>query len=682
MNLFDRIEKPITHWLHLGLNFVQAHPHLGFLFAFIISLAESLPIIGTIVPGSLTMTAVGTLIGTGALPFYTTIGWSIAGAFAGDYLGYFIGFRYHDKLRSHWPFKKHPQILDKGEEFFNRHGGKSIVIGRFFGPLRSAVPMIAGCLQFTKFRFIIAALPSAILWALMYTIPGILIGALSMDLPKGQVAKFIIGGLAIVVMLWALLWIIKTISMRVYRAYRKYMHIAWQKLHASQDLQFLTDKHHSDDDWALRKTFVMLLFLILFAILWLNVAYKGPLTDINNELMALLANARSPFMFHLMAHITLLGNKLNIFGFLIIYSALLLRDRNLSAVKFLWLNTITTTAITYGMKFVFYNQRPTIIAQIANSNSFPSGHVAISLAAYCGVAYILAASYKKYQQNIIFLLAGILVTIIAISRLYLGMHWITDVVGSALLGIAILNFYKVFYHPKPNSLKRHSLLWLLFAFVVPYIFVSTVSYKSTLKQTALNAHTIVTTTDSWWQQDGTILPIVRLNRLGHPSQALNIQWLGSIAAIKSNLLTNNWEDLAQQNHLQKTLNRLSSYKAQDHMPLLIPKYDYQVPMLTMIHKGLSNNDGDMEIRLWRTSVKFTDNKQQLWIGNISRHFPPNKLISIKKSDRSYYTTEDSIKFLLANINNKNVTTKQIQTKLPNDLGNKLSWDGELILLKQ
>jgi membrane protein DedA with SNARE-associated domain/membrane-associated phospholipid phosphatase len=681
MNLFDRIEKPIAHWMHLGLVFVQAHPHLGFLFAFIISLAESLPVIGTIVPGSLTMTALGTLIGTGTLPFYITIGWAIAGAFAGDYLGYFIGFRYHDKLRLYWPFKKHPQILNKGEEFFKRHGGKSIVIGRFFGPLRSAVPMIAGCLQFTKFRFIIAALPSATLWALVYTIPGILIGALSMDLPKGQVAKFIIGGLAIVVMLWALLWIIKTISMRVYKAYRKYMQIAWQKLHSSQDLRFLTDNHHSNNDWALRKSFVMSLFLILFAILWLNVAYHGPLTYINNGLMALLANSRSPLMFHIMAHITLLGNKITIFGFLIIYSTLLCRDRNLSAVKFIWLNIITTSIITYGMKFVFYNQRPTVITQIANSNSFPSGHVALALAAYCSVAYILAASYKKYQQNIIFWLAGILVTIIAISRLYLGMHWITDVVGSVLLGIAILNFYKVFYHPKPNSLKRHSLWWLSFAVLVPYILVNIVSYKSTVEQTELYVQTIVTTADKWWQQDGNMLPTVRLNRLGHPSQALNIQWLGSITAIKSNLLANNWEDLAKQNHLQKTFNRFASYKAQDHMPLFIPKYNYQVPVLTMIHQG-PNNNGDMEIRLWPTNVKLTDSKQRIWIGNISMHYPPNKLISIKKSDHSYYATENSMQFLLANINTKDVTTRQIQTKLPDGIGSKLSWDGELVLLKQ
>ena len=680
MNLFDRIEQPITHWLHLGLTFIQHHPNLGFLFAFIISFSESLPIIGTIVPGSVTMTAVGTLIGTSTLPFYTTIGWAIIGAFAGDYIGYFVGYRYHDKLRLYWPFKKHPQILDKGEEFFKRHGGKSIVIGRFFGPLRSAVPLVAGCLQFTKLRFIVAALPSAILWALLYTTPGILIGALSMDLPKGQVAKFIMGGLAVVVILWAMVWILKTISMWIYRLYRKVMRELWDKLHSSKDLTVLTDVHAAHDDWPLRKAFIMVIFLVLFAILWINVAYQGPLTYINNELMTLLANSRTPAMFHIMAHITLLGNKITLFGFLLLYSGILCKDRNLSAVKFIWVTFITTAAVTYAIKYLFHNARPEIISQFAHSSSFPSGHVALSVAAYSSVAYILAASYKKYQQQIFYWVAGIMVALVACSRLYLGMHWLTDVIGSILLAIAILNFYKVFYHPKPNSLKRHSLWWMLFALMVPFILVSVLKYKKTIEQTTLKINTVTTSTINWWQHPDSVVPLVRLNRLGHASQGLNVQWLGSINNIKATLRNNGWNDLKKRNHLQKTLSRFSSYNAQDHMPLFIPKFNYQKPSLTMIKKG-KKNGGDMEIRLWPAFVKFTDSKEELWVGNISRHYPPSKLISFNKSDRSYYTTDHSTEFLAANIAGGNISTKTITPGVPETIRAKLGWNGDVLLVR-
>ena len=91
----------VSQWLHEGLNFIKEHPNFGMFFAFFVSFIESLPIIGTIFPGSLTMTAVGTLIGTEAIPFVATMCWAISGAFTGDLLGYYTG-KYGDNfIRQH-----------------------------------------------------------------------------------------------------------------------------------------------------------------------------------------------------------------------------------------------------------------------------------------------------------------------------------------------------------------------------------------------------------------------------------------------------------------------------------------------------------------------------------------------------------------------------------------------------
>ena len=211
----------IEQWIHHGLNFVAAHPHLGFMFAFIIAFSESLPIIGTIIPGSVTMTAIGTLIGTGALPLVATLSCSVLGAFSGDLIGYAVGLYYKDNLASIWPFKRYPSLLTKGTDFFAKHGGKSIIIGRFVGPIRSAVPLIAGCLQLKPLKFIIAALPSAILWAIAYITPGIILGALALDIPASQLSTFLIVGVIIIVLMWALLWAIKSSAACIYQAYRK-----------------------------------------------------------------------------------------------------------------------------------------------------------------------------------------------------------------------------------------------------------------------------------------------------------------------------------------------------------------------------------------------------------------------------------------------------------------------------
>jgi membrane protein DedA with SNARE-associated domain len=138
--------------LHHTVTYLQENPNLGGFIAYLIALSESLAIIGTVIPGSVTMTAIGALVGTGVLPAVSTIIWAIMGAFTGDFISYWVGSYYNERLRKIWPFRRYPHLLTLGEAFFKKHGGKSVVIGRFAGPVRSVVPLIAGiCPSFVLF---------------------------------------------------------------------------------------------------------------------------------------------------------------------------------------------------------------------------------------------------------------------------------------------------------------------------------------------------------------------------------------------------------------------------------------------------------------------------------------------------------------------------------------------------
>src|SRR3990167_1145497 len=143
----------IENYFNAINQFLSVHPYLAQLFVLIVAFTESLPLIGTIVPGSFTMTAIGVLIGRGMVPGLPTLLLAVIGALAGDTLGFWIGKYYNEGLRSLWPFNKHPKWLTLGEDFFNKHGGKSILIGRFVGPVRSSVPLIAGLLKMSWPRF-------------------------------------------------------------------------------------------------------------------------------------------------------------------------------------------------------------------------------------------------------------------------------------------------------------------------------------------------------------------------------------------------------------------------------------------------------------------------------------------------------------------------------------------------
>jgi membrane protein DedA with SNARE-associated domain len=97
------IVGPLLQWLN-------ANPNMAGLVTFIISAAESVAIIGTIVPGTIMMTALGALAGAGVIPLWQTIFWAILGAVVGDGISYWMGHYFKDRLPSLWPFRNNPKI--------------------------------------------------------------------------------------------------------------------------------------------------------------------------------------------------------------------------------------------------------------------------------------------------------------------------------------------------------------------------------------------------------------------------------------------------------------------------------------------------------------------------------------------------------------------------------------------
>ncbi|MDF1929064.1 hypothetical protein PGH45_01850 [Legionella pneumophila] len=83
MNLLADYVQPLTYWL-------QANPHWSLFITFLIALSESLAVIGSIIPGSVTMTAIGILAGSGIMRIDLTLLAATLGAICGDSLSYFL----------------------------------------------------------------------------------------------------------------------------------------------------------------------------------------------------------------------------------------------------------------------------------------------------------------------------------------------------------------------------------------------------------------------------------------------------------------------------------------------------------------------------------------------------------------------------------------------------------------
>jgi len=158
------------------VNYINAHPDLLLISVFLVALCESLAVIGLLVPGVGLITAISVLAGNNATPVMMLLSSAMLGAFLGDLISYILGRLCHPYLASTWPFTKHPHWINDGEHFFNKHGGKSIFIGRFIGPNLLFIPLVAGIINKNFHNFILLNALSAVAWGLVYLLPGYYLG--------------------------------------------------------------------------------------------------------------------------------------------------------------------------------------------------------------------------------------------------------------------------------------------------------------------------------------------------------------------------------------------------------------------------------------------------------------------------------------------------------------------------
>ena len=107
---------------------------------------------------------IGTLLPAGGLSFWPVWVAASLGAALGDWLSYWIGRKLEYRVQHIWPLSQYPDLIPKGEEFIHRWGALGIFIGRFSGPLRASVPLVAGIFEMPFWRFQFANFVSAFVW--------------------------------------------------------------------------------------------------------------------------------------------------------------------------------------------------------------------------------------------------------------------------------------------------------------------------------------------------------------------------------------------------------------------------------------------------------------------------------------------------------------------------------------
>jgi membrane protein DedA with SNARE-associated domain len=147
------------------IDYVAAHGTWAAPIVGALAFGESLAFISLLLPAWTALVGIGLLIGPSGIAFWPVWVAGAMGAALGDWLSYWIGIRLGPAVANVWPLSRHPGLIPRGERFVKRWGALGVFIGRFSGPLRASVPLVAGIFGMPYWRFQGANFTSAFVWA-------------------------------------------------------------------------------------------------------------------------------------------------------------------------------------------------------------------------------------------------------------------------------------------------------------------------------------------------------------------------------------------------------------------------------------------------------------------------------------------------------------------------------------
>ncbi|HWD34288.1 MAG TPA: bifunctional DedA family/phosphatase PAP2 family protein [Pseudomonas sp.] len=385
-------------WLDSLTGWLGANPQWLGLAIFLVACVECLAIAGIIVPGTVLLFGVAVLAGSGALSLGETLLLGFLGGLLGDAISYTLGRKFHQNIRRLPLLRHHPEWIGGAETYFQRYGIASLLVGRFIGPLRPMLPMVAGMFDMPLPRFIAVSLLAGAGWSVAYLLPGWATGAaMRLPLPEGfwLDAGLISAGLAL------LLGVSINCSLRSLRGGTR---------------------------------IIALLSLVALAALFLGWPY---LHEFDQGLMTLIQEHRSNVIDGTVVLITRMGDFRTQFFLGGLLTGLLLLARQWRPAIFAGATLIGTALANGSLKWLFARSRPEVLTDPLTTYSMPSGHSSAAFAFFLVLA-VLAGRGQPARMRLTWILLGCLPALaIALSRVYLGAHWPTDILAGAMLACCI-----------------------------------------------------------------------------------------------------------------------------------------------------------------------------------------------------------------------------------------------------
>lgn len=604
-------------WINDTLTWIGAHPLLAGAVIFAIAFCDAVIILGALVPALPLLFAVGVLIGLGEISGPYAVASAATGAFAGDAISYWVGWRWGDRLRGIWPFSRYPQLLERGETLFRRNAAKSILIARYVGAIRPFVPAIAGIARMPFRRYAPPSAFAAVTWALLFLLPGWVLGHAYDAVAAVAGRLFVVGTLLVLVL--AAAW---TLVLYVYRwsagradAWLARM-LAWSARHP-----VLGHYSMAAFDPARRESVPLaLLALCLLAVGWaatamvvVVVGHGEPLAldlAVHDAMLAL----RNPLADRPLAALASLGDWPVLVPAMLAGMGWLAWRRRWMAVLH-WL-----AALAFGLALTRMLGATVTVVRPPGASSgfgFPSIAVTMITIQFGFFAMLIARELPGRRRVWPYLLAGTLAAAVGFARLYLGAHWLSDVIGGMLLGVAWLLVLGIAYRRRSNRpFWMKPLAWTFYGvFAVAALWYAPRNIDAKLARFEPAAPALAALDAAgWWNGDAWRTLPARRNEFDDAQRwPLDVQVAGPLAPLQARLQAAGWKTQPQAGW-EQALAVLNFDTPPADTPVLPATLDTRVESLLMLHPGA--RPGEIHaLRLWPAPASLQPGNVPLWVGS-------------------------------------------------------------------
>jgi membrane protein DedA with SNARE-associated domain/membrane-associated phospholipid phosphatase len=457
-NFIQDLAEGLGQWAYLLVGFL--------------AMAETAAFVGFIAPGEFSIIFGGVLAGEGTLSIELLIGIVWASAVAGDSIGFMIGHRYGRSfaVRFGARLRLTEERLAKVEEYFHRHGGKTIIVGRWVGLVRPLMPFTAGTSGMPYRRFLPYDVLSAGVWSATFCLLGYIFwksfSQITSIASKGALALGIAVVLIVVIyesvkrlrtpeerqrfaawverqsrrpLLRPLAAVGRALWITLLRpAWRFVIHPAWRVV--APPIRFAIARVTPGELGIELTTMLAVAAVSIYTIvLQINLIESGdPLITGDHWAWDLARDIQMGALTTLAKTLSFLGSFWVLLVAVLATSAFAVTRRRMAEAIALVIGFLATDITFHILKAAVDRARPPDALVDSSGSSYPSGHAALAVT-YLAIAVLLARAGPATRRLAIFLTGLSLGVLIGLSRVYLRVHWLSDVGGGWAVGLGVFS---------------------------------------------------------------------------------------------------------------------------------------------------------------------------------------------------------------------------------------------------